>query len=73
MAAPVTRPDAWSRWFFRAVQVSGWGLAIHEALGAGRPFVLLFSGAMILGSVGVRAVVRGAAEFAQQTQEEDET
>lgn len=68
MAVSSPRPDRWSRWFFRLVQVTGWGLGIHEVLGPGRATVLMFCGALILGSVGVRAMVRGVVELAQQSQ-----
>jgi hypothetical protein len=61
MAVPAPTPDRWSRWFFRLVQLVGLALGVNEALGRGRPWVLLFSGALILGAIGLRIMLRGAA------------
>lgn len=72
MAAPIPRPDYWSRWFFRLVQAVGLALGVHESLGRGRLSVLLFSGALILGAVGVRMLVRGLAELANAADKEPE-
>lgn len=72
MTATVPRPDYWSRWFFRLVQVVGVAIAVHEVLGAGRPFVLLFAGALILGAVGVKTLVMGIAELADAAAKEAE-
>lgn len=70
MAVSPSRPDYWSRWFFRLVQVVGLAIGIHETLGPGRLFVLLFAGALILGAVGVRILLRGVTELAQAAERE---
>lgn len=71
MAAPTPRPDYWTRWFFRLVQLVGLALFILEARGAGRPYVLLFCMALILGAAGVRFTLSGLSELAQKATEAD--
>lgn len=70
MVAHVPPPDRWSRWFFRLVQGTGLALGVHEGLGAGRPFVMLFAGALILGAVGVRILIRGVSELSEAANRE---
>lgn len=69
MAVSPPRSDPWSRWFFRAVQMVGLALGVHEALGAGRPYVLLFCGALILGAAGLRFILLGVGEVSKRAAE----
>lgn len=53
--------DAWSRWFNRLLQLSGWGLGLYHCVFV-RPvqlLVLVFAGALILGGAGIRLFIRG--------------
>lgn len=52
--------------------MAGLALGLHEGLGKGRASVLLFSAALILGAIGVRALVRGATEIVNSTAREQE-
>lgn len=64
--------EAWAKWFFRLVQFVGLGVGVHESLGDGRPFVLLFAGALILGAIGLRALLRGAVQVIDPAAKEQE-
>ena len=72
MAAPIPRTDFWNRWFFRAVQVVGLGLGVHEQLGPARALALIFAGALILGAQGILWLVRGLGEFGKAAEREAE-
>lgn len=71
MAVSSPRPDAWSRWFFRLVQTVGLLLFAHEALGPGRAPVMLFSAGLILGAVGIKALLHAIVDLAEAASKED--
>lgn len=54
-----TRPDPWSIWFSRLMQVAGLGLVVYEAVGENvdRPYLLLVAMGMMLGGLGLRMVL----------------
>lgn len=66
--------DRWSVWFNRVSQVAGLVLVAYEVSGPENPFALLFAGAMMLGPVGLRLMLRGAsgllADAADKLEEE---
>lgn len=61
---PGTAPprDPWQIWFSRLVQVAGLGIMLYETMveHTDRPWLLLCSMSMLLGGIGLQAVVRWA-------------
>lgn len=76
MTAPSLRisADTWTRWWNRVSQIVGLGLLIYEsAIVPHAQFaVLLFASAMMLGSAGLRILVRGAGQMLEQEEEPKE-
>lgn len=54
--------DPWAIWFSRLVQVTGLAIMVYETLvqKIDRPWLLLCSMSMLLGGLGLQAVVRWA-------------
>lgn len=59
---PPSRPDPWTVWFSRFLQVTGLGAFIEQlVVGQGapdRPWILLISLAMMIGGLGLQILLR---------------
>jgi hypothetical protein len=62
---PPDRPspsDPWGIWFSRLVQIAGLGIMVYETLveKVDRPWLLLSAMSMLLGGIGLQALLRWA-------------
>jgi hypothetical protein len=67
--------DRWTVWWNRLSQVAGLGIMIFEVVRYGEHVdfvVMLFAAAMMLGGVGLRILVRGAASMMEHESEDSD-
>lgn len=70
---PFEQADRWTKWWSRLSQVAGLALAGYEVVlrhAGAQNGVLIFCAAMMLGPLGLRMLVRGVGEWAQQTDQD---